>query len=146
MASPLTRLERVEAELTEVSSRLDKVEEVYGRALCIQHLALIQLLVPLAADEVREPGDTDDTVPLSTRERLERFIEAEQPCRFDYTDAEGKESLRTISPYRIDGVDYLTSVIGWDHDREGIRQFRIARIDGVVTPTWAVEFREPEDS
>lgn len=49
--------------------------------------------------------------------------------------------VRTFSPYQIEG--HL--VIGWDHQREGLRQFELSKISGDVRTADDEEYIHPHN-
>lgn len=54
-------------------------------------------------------------------------IECESVVQFRYPTQDGvATALRTVSPWQITNDD--TNLLGWDHDRDGIRKFHISRI------------------
>lgn len=72
---------------------------------------------------------------------------------FKYRDREGQSSYRVVSPYEIEEKwsaahvprsDSFLSLVAWDHGREGIRHFRVERIEGPVTTTRVEPYRQPQ--
>lgn len=84
---------------------------------------LVARMTPAALPEDAGPSVLDDEVFLGMA------IERQLPIRFAYTDRDGSVSDRLVSPYEvIEPVD-TPLVFGWDHGREGLRQFHVTRID-----------------
>lgn len=50
--------------------------------------------------------------------------------RFTYASASSGTTSRTVDPYRVVLSGTRQYMVGWDHDREAIRMFRLARIEG----------------
>lgn len=71
---------------------------------------------------------------------LKGAVEAEYVVSFMYRKkpSEGG-AVRTISPYEVSG----DKILGWDHDRNALRSFKIVQIIGVVTPHPDEDFKEP---
>lgn len=69
--------------------------------------------------------------PLVARSQVTAFINAKVPMVIDYEDAEGTRSRRTVSAYQIKG-DADLYVVGWSHEREGIRNFTLRNIRGIA--------------
>lgn len=70
---------------------------------------------------------------------------------FKYRDAAGELSYRVFSPWEVEygeahPVTPHISVLGWDHGREGIRRFRIARLLSRPVLVPSERYREPEPS
>lgn len=67
---------------------------------------------------------------------------------FKYRDRDGETSWRVVSPYElriINGIGSL-SLQCYDHGREGLRHFRVERIEGAVTVTNVAEYRPAQAS
>lgn len=59
-------------------------------------------------------------------------IHEEQVVTFEYDKpGEPRRTRRVVSPWEIKDGE---RVLGWDHDRDGIRMFTLAHIVGVVQP------------
>lgn len=80
--------------------------------------------------------------------QAQAFLAAKVPMLIDYTKESGERITRVVSPYEIKSIVDSGSalvppkyVVGWDHDAEGIRNFRLARIKGIAPAP--VEYRTP---
>jgi WYL domain len=68
---------------------------------------------------------------------VESYIEAEVPFLIEYTREDGEEIVRVVSPYEIEAIKDGSPfnppkyVRGWDHHRDAIRTFRLARIQAI---------------
>jgi predicted DNA-binding transcriptional regulator YafY len=61
--------------------------------------------------------------------------------QFSYPSSkDGAPIVRTLSPYLLEGGGEI--VKGWDHDRECVRRYQLARMDDVELPSDA-EFVNP---
>lgn len=82
---------------------------------------------------------------VTTEDDLDGAILREEVVEFVYRDREGVQSLRQVSPYDLtDAANGARLLVGYDHDRDGIRQFRIERIDSVIVlPPDEATYREP---
>lgn len=96
-------------------------------------------LEALLEAEPNLPG-RDDTVESFIR----RMIDANLTVEFDYTDAKGEESTRRVSPYELRPNGHGPNLVGYDHGREAIRQFRLDRIE--LPGPCPVQYRQPEES
>ncbi len=67
-------------------------------------------------------------------------IAAQEVVHFTYLK-DGDPFRRTFSPWEIKDEN----VIGWDHDREGIRQFSFEKMTGYVTRTTLDEYVQPSE-
>jgi predicted DNA-binding transcriptional regulator YafY len=88
---------------------------------------------------------------------LRYAIEERRVVTFKYRDRDGETSWRVVSPYELEEkightvrslephVERFLSLQGYDHGREGLRHFRVERIEGAVTVTNVAEYREPQD-
>lgn len=77
-------------------------------------------------------------LPLMQAIRTQRIV------TFDYqAPADDIQARRTLSPWRLAAFEGHWRVVGFDHDREAPRTFRLSRIHGQVTVT-ARERREPD--
>lgn len=67
--------------------------------------------------------------------------------QFKYRDREGVPSYRVLSPYEVRTAHLAGGayVVGYDHGREGIRQLRLSRIEGLVTITDIEPYRPPTE-
>lgn len=82
------------------------------------------------------------TEPISDEEFLRRMIEIGVTVEFRYTREDGEISTRTVSPYELRPNGHGPNLFGWDHEREGIRQYRLERIRELGPGNG--EFRQPE--
>lgn len=72
---------------------------------------------------------------------LQLAASTEQVASFQYPKSghAGMLMRRTVSPYELSNG----MLLGWDHDREGLRQFNIARIVGEIETNPDDEFVHP---
>lgn len=80
-----------------------------------------------------EPAEADAELVF------EKAIADGRVVAFKYRDAEGVPSYRVVSPYELRNTLDLhvgVVVVAYDHGREGVRQFRLDRIEG---SPWYVE-------
>ena len=110
--------------------------------------ALGSLLAKLgAAAPEQSPGhvavDPRAAAPLVAR--LADAIAQGRSVEFDYAGAEGRSMRRRVDPLRLESVDAVWYLRGWCHLREGIRVFRLDRMNGLrvldqpVRPALATE-------
>lgn len=79
-------------------------------------------------------------------DELEQAIAAELPVTLSYRKPGANIEPRTISPYELpESKAGDVSVLGWDHGREALRQFRLDRIKLVRRADDLVDFRPPTD-
>jgi predicted DNA-binding transcriptional regulator YafY len=84
--------------------------------------------------------DTDRLVTLALCCRLPERV------RFDYVDAQGRDSVRHVEPFRLVSTDRSWYLVARDVDRDAWRTFRVDRVDR-VRPTGArFEHRDPPDA
>ncbi|MEZ5412138.1 MAG: YafY family protein [Acidimicrobiales bacterium] len=67
-------------------------------------------------------------VPTELLVRLAGACRRPERVRFDYTDAQGRESARQTEPYRMVCTEFQWYLVAFDLGREGWRTFRIDRI------------------
>lgn len=69
---------------------------------------------------------------MDVRDEIAAAIINEEVVSFDYTKQDGEEPQRRVfSPW--EPLEDGKLVIGWDHDKAGIRSFKVDRITGVAS-------------
>jgi len=98
-----------------------------------------------AAVQVRDPEYTEEMSSRLTK--LEGAISKGRTIRFAYEPIEGKQRERTVNPYALFSENGSWYVVGWDHDRDAIRTYRVSRVRGDIRFATRRErdFRTPED-
>lgn len=77
-------------------------------------------------------------LPLMSAVRHDRVV------TFDYrTPTQDDPTRRTVSPWGLRSVSGRWLLVGYDHDRQDQRRFRLSRIEGVVTVTARLRERQP---
>ncbi|MGI8764104.1 MAG: helix-turn-helix transcriptional regulator [Ilumatobacteraceae bacterium] len=153
-AMPPLMLDRDEAVAVAVCLRSTATESLDGGGeAAIRALGkLEQLLPPTLRRQVGTIG--------SMTERLGTAIAAVSPellvvitraCRdterlkVRYSDAGGRESERTLDPYRVVSTARRWYLVAWDRGRQAWRTFRIDRLTDVVCTGHRVELVDPPD-
>lgn len=74
-----------------------------------------------------------------THPEIEQAIADKRVLRFAYFGEANGLRYRTVSPYEIVvGREGRANLLAWDHEREGLRAFRIAGIsEGATAPETA---------
>jgi hypothetical protein len=124
------------ADLDELEARIDRVE---------RQLPTRAVDEPISRDavEIAESLSAFD----QDRATLATAIELELPVAFIYTNGDLETLRRVVSPYELKTVsDGRRFLVGWDHGREGIRQFEIGKAESKVVATDDVAYRIPEAS
>jgi len=109
----------------------------------------IEDLLPTKDPEQANPPEiealVDELTPaLRARAILATAIELQLPVEFVYTNGDNVTLTRHVSPYELKTtLDGRRFVLGWDHDREGIRQFEVGKAESEVYATEAVSYRQP---
>lgn len=122
---------------------LDEIED---------RLARIEAHLPtLDASEGRpaEAAEVADGLTPFEQDRavLATAVELQLPVEFVYTNGDLETKRRHVSPYELKTtLDGRRFVLGWDHDRNGIRQFQIDKAETRVEATDAVAYRLPLDA
>lgn len=83
---------------------------------------------------------------VTVEDVIEGAINDHEVVEFCYEDRDGIQSLRLVSPYDLtDARNGARLLVGYDHDRDGIRQFRVERItaDSMLFDDGSVSYREP---
>lgn len=129
-------------------------EEVASLALAVRLSGQRDVQLPLAKLAARSPDPGGVAVPVPAQvtigtEDLETVAEAlvdRQALAFTYRTATGAVGSRTLDPYAVVQRRGAWYVVGRDHDRDGIRAFRLDRM--VDSPRTAGEpgaFAPPRD-
>lgn len=73
---------------------------------------------------------------------IDAAIKRGEVIEFAYVSSDGEAKARTLSPYETykAGANHDDYVIGYDHDREGLRQFKLSSIYSEVAARPEVEF------
>lgn len=131
-------VEREAYELPDVD--LDR-EEVAALAVAVQatDAGTGRLTVTRLAARAPDPGDlrappAHVTVDADPVEELADPLLAHQPVSFDYRTATGRASRRTVDPYAVVARRGAWYLVARDHDRDGLRAFRIDRMTSAVRP------------
>lgn len=109
----------------------------------------LENLLPTCADGQEIPPEADGVISVASEPELDRAtiaaaIELQLPVEFVYTNGDNETLLRHVSPYELKTtLDGRRFVLGWDHDREGIRHFEIGKAESRVRSTEAVAYRQP---
>jgi proteasome accessory factor B len=134
----------------EERSALAVAAQIWGRAA----------MAPLAGTALRKleaiGGDAEAWLPATLRGEvhlgsseaallpLMQAIRTKRIVTFDYqAPSADTPARRTLSPWRLVALEGLWRVVGYDHDREATRTFRLSRIHGQVVLTGR-ERIEPE--
>ncbi len=146
----LDRLDKVVALTKDAFLKSNELREVYT------HEREVEPGRPAAPDRVGEEA-YGALQAYDNAEELEAAIEQERPVTFFYRRPvpRGERLYRNdiehsgwkhVSPYEIreslraGGEEY---VVGFDHDIEAIRNFRLSRIEGRVVTDPSIDFRPP---
>lgn len=96
---------------------------------------------PEFVSEAIDGLDQEDT----NRAVLAAAIELQLVVEFTYTNGDGERLVRVVSPYELrDTQDGRRFVLGYEHNREGLRQFEITRIEDLVAESQARAYRQPQ--
>lgn len=116
--------------------------QVWGRATVapVAGTALRKLESLDADASAWEPSDLRGPVQLTASDAallpLMSAIRHDRVVLFDYRTPQSDDSARrTVSPWGLRSTSGRWFLVGYDHDREAQRTFRLSRIDGVVTVT-----------
>lgn len=63
---------------------------------------------------------------------IEDAIDSEVVLGFHYVKLDGTPSVRIISPYEVRGTTSGDHLVGYDHNRDGLRQFALRRIERIT--------------
>ena len=152
----LPELKLEEDELAALQTALYMLEGQFAYAeplrLALQNLALGRPGFdeePTEAAVRIEVRDPDYSAEMSGRlTKLENAISKQRTVKFPYyTIGRNVESERTVNPYALLPDRGSWYVIGYDHDRDAMRTFRVSRIRGDIRFATRRErdFRMPED-
>ncbi len=85
-------------------------------------------------------------VAVPARDEIERAIGAREAIAIRYRKLGIEEpEWRTISPYETAvSKAGARTVLSFDHDKDGIREFRVDRIDEVVRVAGVEPYRQPQ--
>jgi predicted DNA-binding transcriptional regulator YafY len=153
-AMPPLMLDRDEAVAVAVSLRSTATESIAGGGDAARRaLGKLEQLLPssvrrevstvasmtsrLDAEPAPVPPDVLVTVTRACRD-AERL-------RVRYRDSDGRESDRTIDPYRVVATARRWYLVARDRDRDAWRTFRIDRMSEVVATGHRVEIADPPD-
>lgn len=106
-------------------AKLERVMPPQLRAT-VTALADTTVTVPATASAADIPGELISVLASAARDH--------QVIRFEYTDRDGRESLRRVEPYRLVAWDRRWYLLAWDLDRRDWRRFRLDRAGRVRTP------------
>lgn len=108
-------------------------------------------LAARAPDPGEEGGGDNPATPAVTvpREPLDALADplvTRRPVAFGYRTAGGRAGRRTVDPYAVVARRGAWYLVGRDHDRDGLRAFRLDRMRGPVTPAGGpASFEVPRD-
>jgi proteasome accessory factor B len=117
-------------------------DEVAALALAVRltgergslELAKLAARAPDPADLTADPATRVAVAPPAV-EAIADAVVARAPIRFRYRPLHGEVATRAVDPYAVvqrRGAWYL---VGRDHDRDGLRAFRLDRFEGAATVT-----------
>jgi proteasome accessory factor BC len=152
----LPELKLDESELAALQTALYRLEGEFAYSeplrLALQNLALGRPGIDEERSEtavriaVRDPDYSPEMSGRLTK--LENAIAKQRTVKFPYYSiARNVESERTVNPYALLHDRESWYVIGWDHDAEDIRTFRVSRVRGEIRFATRRErdFRSPTD-
>jgi predicted DNA-binding transcriptional regulator YafY len=137
----LPELKLDESELAALQTALYRLEGEFAYSeplrLALQNLALGRPGIDEERSEtavriaVRDPDYSPEMSGRLTK--LENAIAKQRTVKFPYYSiARNVESERTVNPYALLHDRESWYVIGWDHDAEDIRTFRVSRVRGDI--------------
>ena len=105
-------------------------------------------LLKLQAQDPAVPSATDPMLTLTVRDGalvpLLSAVRRRQVVSFEYRrPADPASSVRTVSPWGLRVSQGAWYLVGYDHDREAARTFRLSRIDGEVSIVAAERIAPP---
>ncbi|MCW2925676.1 MAG: hypothetical protein JWM98_3080 [Thermoleophilia bacterium] len=152
----LPNLDLTDREVTALYSCLSLLDGQFAYAeplrLALQNLTLGRenpMTDPaLASTEVKLTG-ADYSPEIAARiAKLETAITKRRTITFNYfTMGRGEDSDRVVDPYTLVWNGGQWYLVGWSHEREAVRQFRLSRIQGEIKFTSRRErdFEVPSD-
>lgn len=98
---------------------------------------------PLASTRVVDHLDDGERTTIKT---IDAARKDRKTLVFTYTTNTGLASRRTVDPYGLFSIGGDWYLIGFDRDREGIREFRVDRMAGTaaVSTSPSPDFEEPD--
>src|SRR5919199_2838268 len=152
----LPALELTDEELAALQTSLYLLEGKFTYAeplrLALQNLALGRpgFDEPPNETAVRvEVSDPDYSTEMAGRlTKLENAISKQRTVKFAYRSIRSdEEEERTLNPYALFSDNGTWYVVGWDHERQDERTFRLSRVRGDIRFATRRErdFRAPED-
>jgi proteasome accessory factor B len=85
-------------------------------------------------------------VEVAAADAVADTVMERRTIRFQYRTAAGQQSTRTIDPYAVASRRSAWYVVGRDHDRDGIRAFRLDRVEGAIrTLSASATYDIPDD-
>jgi proteasome accessory factor B len=96
------------------------------------------------------PADVRGAIELTAADAallpLMQALREDRVVHFDYrTPTADEASRRTVSPWGVMSSSGRWFLIGYDHDREGERTFRLSRMAGALQVTAQARHQPPED-
>lgn len=152
----LPNLDLTDREVTALQSCLSLLDGQFAYAeplrLALQNLTLGRenpMTDPaLASTEVKLTG-SDYSPEIAARiSKLEAAISKRRTITFNYfTMGRGEDADRIVDPYTLVWNGGQWYLVGWSHEREAVRQFRLSRIQGEIRFTSRRErdFEVPAD-
>lgn len=152
----LPNLDLTDREVTALNSCLSLLDGQFAYAeplrLALQNLTLGRenpMTDPaLASTEVKLTG-SDYSPEIAARiSKLETAISKRRTITFNYfTMGRGEDEDRVVNPYTLVWNGGQWYLVGWSHERQAVRQFRLSRIQGEIKFTSRKErdFDVPED-
>jgi predicted DNA-binding transcriptional regulator YafY len=116
---------------------LGKLEQLLPSSVRRQVTTVASMTARLGADPAPVPPDVLVTITRACRD-AERL-------RVRYRDSDGRESDRTLDPYRVVTTARRWYLVARDRDRNAWRTFRIDRMSDVVATGHRVEIVDPPD-
>ena len=153
-AMPPLMLDREEAVAVAVCLRSTATESIAGGGeAAIRALGKLEQLLPSAvrrqvatiAAMTTRLGAAPAPVPPDVLVTLTRACRDGERLRVRYRDSEGRESERTLDPYRVVTTARRWYLVAWDRDRAAWRTLRIDRMSDVEATGHRVEIVDPPD-
>jgi proteasome accessory factor C len=152
----LPNLDLTDREVTALHSCLSLLDGQFAYAeplrLALQNLTLGRenpMTDPaLASTEVKLTGSDYSPEVAARISKLETAITKRRTITFNYfTMGRGEDEDRVVNPYALVWNGGQWYLVGWSHEREAVRQFRLSRIQGEIKFTSRKErdFEVPAD-